>query len=111
MCSQTAKRIPMRHRCLPSLFGWVLLSGLVMPASAAGAATDLNPLRPPDTSSPRASLQNFETGIESAYIRMRDLLRSYIRSDRLYLNADERRQQAQIIPSAKDAVRSFDFSG
>ena len=42
---------------------------------------------------------------------MQYLLTSYSRSDRLYLDADERQEQAKIIPSAKEAIRSFDFSG
>ena len=42
---------------------------------------------------------------------MRNLLTSYSHSDRLFLNADERREQTAIIPSAKEAIRSFDFSG
>lgn len=108
---QTAKRIPMTHRSFASLFGWVLLSGIMLSNSCLGAAADSNPLRPPDTSSPRESLRNFVTNVDSAYLRMRDLLTSYSRSDRLYLDAAERRAQAEIIPSAKEAIRSFDFSG
>src|SRR3954463_2035436 len=110
MCNQAGKRIPMRHRCFASLLGGVLLSGIILFGPCAGTAAELNPLRPPDTSSPRASLQNFETSIESAYDRMRNLMTSYSRSGGFYLDADERRQQMQVIPSAKAAIRSFDFS-
>src|SRR4051794_24580114 len=93
------------------LFGWVLLSGIILSGSSVGAVADSNPLRPPDTSSPRESLRNFVTNLDSAYLRMRDLLTSYFRSGRLYFNADERRRQAEIIPRAKEAIQSFDFSG
>ena len=101
----------MTHRSFAFLFGWVLLSGIILSNSCLGAAADSNPLRPPDTSSPRESLRNFITNIDSAYLRMRDLMTSYSHSDRLYLDADERREQAEVIPTAKKAIRSFDFSG
>src|SRR4051794_12329058 len=107
MSGQMAKRIPMTHRRLASLFHWVLLSGLIISASAAGASADLNPLRPPDISSPRESLRNFVTNIDGAYTRMTGLLTSYFRSGRLYLDADERQVQAESIPSAKEAIQSF----
>ena len=111
MPGQKAKRIPMINRCLAFFLGCALLSGLVLSGSVAGAAADFNPLRPPDTSSPRELLRNFVTNVDSAYTRMRDLLTSYANSNRLYLNADERREQTEIIPSAKEATCSFDFSG
>ena len=101
----------MTHRFTASVFGWVLLSGIIVTVSSVGAEPDSNPLRPPDTSSPRASLRNFETNVDTAYIKMRDLLTSYFGSNRFFLNADELRKQAEIIPSAKAAIRSFDFSG
>ena len=108
---QTTNRIPMTHRCFASLSGLVLLSAIILCSCPFGAAADPNPLRPSDTSSPRESLRNFDTNLDSAFLKMRDLLTSYFRSDRLYLDADERRKQAEIIPSAKEAIRSFDFSG
>src|SRR3954463_8788801 len=110
MPDHKAKRIPMTHRCLASLFACVLLGGLVMSGFAAGAEADLNPLRPPDTSSPRESLRNFVTKIDGAYGQWSELMRSYFLSGRLYFDSDERRKQAEIRPSAKDAIRSFDYS-
>src|ERR1041385_7191693 len=101
----------MINRCLAFLFGWVLLCSVVLSSACFAAATDSNPLRPPDTSSPRESLRNFITMIDSAYIQWADVIRSYILGERLYLTADERRKQAAIIPSVKDAVESFDVSG
>ncbi len=77
----------------------------------SASAAELNPLRPPDTSSPRESLRNFITHIDSAYERMTDLLTSYFRSGQLYLSAHERRTQGEISPNAKEALRSLDYSG
>lgn len=91
-------------------FGCVLLGGLLF-GSPAGAVSDLNPLRPTDTSSPRASLRNLVTNIDAAYIRMREVLQSYIDSGRLYMSMEERRKQAEVAPNAKQALQSFDFSG
>jgi MscS family membrane protein len=88
----------------------VLIAGLFGFSNAAPTA-DLNPLRPADTSSPRATLQNFIAGTDAAYLRMKELLTSYSRSDRLYLNSAERAAQADIIPSASKAIQSLDVSG
>jgi MscS family membrane protein len=79
--------------------------------SNSAPTADLNPLRPADTSSPRATLQNFIAGTDAAYLRMKELLTSYSRSDRLYLNSAERAAQADIIPSASKAIQSLDVSG
>ncbi len=111
MFDQMKKRIPVAPRRFMSLVGWVLMCGIILSASSLAAEIDSNPLRPPDTSSPRESLRTFVTNVDSAYLEMRDLLTSYFRSGRLYLSADERRKQAEIFPSAKKAIRSFDFSG
>lgn len=77
----------------------------------AAAAQETHPLRPVDTSSPRASLQNFITNLDTAYNRMYDVMTSYLYSGRLYLNKDERRKQVGTIPIARNALQSLDFSG
>src|SRR6478672_13788716 len=61
------------------------------------AAADIHPLRPPDTSSPRATLQGFIETTDDVYRRMAEVLDSYGRSTRLYPSAEERRQQSEAL--------------
>src|SRR3954451_20971899 len=102
-------RLSMKSRRYACLFACVLLSGFLFSASA-GAADDSHPLRPVDTSSPRASLQNVIENFDAAYSGMYDVMASHMESGRLYLSDDERRKQREILPIAKDALRSLDFS-
>jgi MscS family membrane protein len=90
--------------------GAALLIAILSGFSNSAVAADLNPLRPADTSSPRAIFQGFVLSIDEAYLHMRDVLTSYSRSDRLYLNSEERRKQAKIIPGATTAIQYFDLS-
>jgi MscS family membrane protein len=90
--------------------GAVLLSAFLFCFSHSAVATDLNPLRPADTTSPRATFQGFVTKFDEAFLHMRDFLTSYSQSDRLYLNAEERRKQAEIISDAMTAIQSLDLS-
>src|SRR4051794_5368449 len=72
-------------------FGAVLLVILVMFSySNSAIAEDTTPLRPADTSSLRAMLNNFIMTVESVYRTMHDLLLSYSQSGRLYLNVEAR---------------------
>src|SRR5262249_28079029 len=74
------------------------------------AATDNNPLRPSDTSSPRATLQGFvETG-DNVYRHIIDVLLSYATSDRLYLSQGERRQLVRTLRDAPKVIRFLDAS-
>ena len=59
--------------------------------SNAAKAAEVNPLRPIDASSPRATLQTFVEIIDELYLHMADLLKSYAASDRLYLSPEERK--------------------
>jgi MscS family membrane protein len=100
----------MNSRRCAYLFAYVLLNCFLLSLSVR-AADDAHPLRPVDTSSPRASLHNFITSLDAAYIRMREAMASHLESGRLYLNKDERRKRRETVPIAKDALQSLDFSG
>ena len=58
-------------------------------------AVDRNPLRPADTSSPRATLRSLIEYVDEGYRGMADLYKSYDNSGRLYLNAKERHEHQQ----------------
>jgi MscS family membrane protein len=86
------------------------LLALIFAFSNVANAADDNPLRPVDTSSPRATLQGFVETIDELYTRMTGLLKSYAASDRLYLTREERRFQFATLSKAVDAIRSLDTS-
>jgi MscS family membrane protein len=73
-------------------------------------AAEVNPLRPVDTSSPRATLQDFTATMDGVYRSMKDLLQDYAVSQRLYLTREERGRQLEAFSSAKKAVKVFDLS-
>jgi MscS family membrane protein len=91
--------------------GAVLLILVLYGFSNAAVATDLNPLRPADTSSPRATLRGFVANVDETYRQLKDLTESYSRSDRLYLTSEERRVQADLVNNASKSVKYLDLSG
>ena len=84
----------------------ILLFGFSNVATAA----EVNPLRPIDASSPRATLQGFVETIDELYLHMADLLKSYAASDRLYLSPDERKHQIEILLRGLKAAQFLDTS-
>src|ERR1051325_10087660 len=103
-------RLSMKSHRYAWFLACLLLSGFLFSAPA-GAADDSHPLRPVDTSSPRASLRNLIENFDAAYRGMHDAMTSHMESGRLYLSGDERRKQREIVPIAKNALRSLDLSG
>jgi MscS family membrane protein len=73
--------------------GAALLVGLLFGFSHAAKSTDINPLRPADTSSPRGTLQSFVETMDDIYLHTAEVLKSYAASGRLYLSPEERRNQ------------------
>jgi hypothetical protein len=88
----------------------LLLLAFNLPSAAN--LTDNNPLRPVDTSSPRATLQGFVTALDDAYRSMQAVLQEYGASGRLYLSPDERQKQIAVLQSdAVKAIKALDLSG
>ena len=83
---------------------------LLLGFSNAAKAADVNPLRPADTSSPRATLQGFVEVMDEIYIGLTDVIKSYTASDRLYLSPEERRNQLALLSNGLRAARSLDTS-
>ena len=90
--------------------GAVLLIAWLLSLMSGASASDDTPLRPPDTSSPRATLQGFFEGADDIYRRVTRVLRAYATSDRLYLTAEERRQQLAALADASPLFRYLDLS-
>ena len=96
--------------CYRSLVAASLLALLLVHAHAAHATRD-DPLRPPDTTSPRATLQGFIELTDHIYRTVGAAFESYLASDRLYLGTEEREKHRTGFLHASDAVRYLDVSG
>jgi MscS family membrane protein len=93
-------------RCSARAFLAALLFSFALGARAA----DNFVLRPPDTSSPRATLQGFILGADEIYGRMTTAVGDYAESGRLYLTAEERREQLAALSEARKLLRYLDLS-
>jgi MscS family membrane protein len=84
---------------------------VVLLGTATGAnADDAYPLRPPDTSSPRATLEGFITTTDDIYRSVKTVMQNYATSDRLYLTAEERQQQLASFKKVATLFRYLDLS-
>ena len=86
----------------------IALTALLL-VKVAHAAND-TPLRPLDTSSPRATLQGFDAMMDDLYRDMKDVLREYAASSRLYLTTAERRKQFEALSTAPKVTKVLDLS-
>ena len=84
---------------------------LIFVLSNIANTADVNPLRPVDTSSPRATLQSFVVTMDEIYLGMRDVLQEYAASQRLYLTPDERRKRFEVLSTTAKAIEVLDLSG
>jgi MscS family membrane protein len=89
----------------------VLLIALMFVFSNVANTAEVNPLRPVDTSSPRATLQGFVGTMDEIYRGMKDFLQEYDASQRLYPTPDERRRQIEALSAATKAIKVLDLSG
>ncbi|HWB50972.1 MAG TPA: mechanosensitive ion channel family protein [Stellaceae bacterium] len=69
-----------------------------------------DPLRPPDTSSPRATLEGFMQTMNGIELGMTEVLKSYAGSDRLYLSREERQTQRGLLERGRKVLRYLDVS-
>ena len=83
---------------------------LLLGVTTVANASDDYPLRPPDTSSPRATLQGFIERTDEIYSRMQNVMEGYAESGRLYLTSEERRQQLAALAEAPNIFRYLDLS-
>ncbi|HTI82418.1 MAG TPA: mechanosensitive ion channel family protein [Acetobacteraceae bacterium] len=92
------------------LIGTAVLITVLLGVATTANADDAYPLRGPDTSSPRATLQGFITTADDIYRSMQGVMQGYARSDRLYLTAEERQQQLATLRKAPTLFRYLDLS-
>jgi MscS family membrane protein len=88
-----------------------LLIQLIFVFPNVARAADVNPLRPIDTSSPRATLQGFVVTMDEVYRRMREIVWEYAESQRLYPSSNERRKRVEVLSTAEKAIKVLDPSG
>jgi MscS family membrane protein len=89
----------------------ILLAIEVVLAFADGAsAAEPNPLRPLDTSSPRATLRDFIETTDEVYRHAKGTLQEYEASQKLYLPASLWRKQIEALSIAAKAARALDLS-
>jgi MscS family membrane protein len=87
-----------------------LVIGSILALPNAAKAADVNPLRPIDTSSPRATLQDFVVTMDGAYRGMKEIMQGYAASHRLYPTADERHRRVELLSAAAKATKVLDLS-
>jgi hypothetical protein len=86
------------------------LAALVFGIASAASAADNYPLRPPDTSSPRATLQGFIAATDDIYRRMKSVMENYAESGRLYPTSEERQERLAALSDAAKLSRYLDLS-
>lgn len=93
-------------------FAWTsaIVALLLVCLPAATKAADPNPLRVPDTSSPRATLQGFIETTDDIYRRWADLLTQYAQSRELYPSAAQRQAQYDTLSRVPNAIHALDLS-
>ncbi|MCX7066831.1 MAG: mechanosensitive ion channel family protein [Methylococcales bacterium] len=88
----------------------IVLCVLQMQVMPVYAGIDNNPLKPIDTSSPRATLQGFIEFTNKAYSEGLGFLNTYINSSALYLTAEELAALKEVQHFQKSAERALDLS-
>jgi len=94
----------------PTVLAAAVLVGLLLGFAGAARADDAHPLRPVDTSSPRATLQGFMAGVDTIYAGWTHLLQKYAASDRLYFGPEGREVQSQMRALVPRVLRTLDLS-
>lgn len=90
--------------------GLALLAALLLGGLGGARAAVQNPLAPPDTSGPRATLQSFLEATDLIYADAAEVLEDYARSNRLYPTAAQRAKLGAARQLAPRAFRELDLS-
>jgi MscS family membrane protein len=84
--------------------------GLASPVLAAPATPDIYPLEPPDTSSPRATLQSFVVSMQAASEAFTSLMAIYRQEPGLYFSAEAHVHHDRLRTFLDRAVRCLDLT-
>jgi MscS family membrane protein len=88
----------------------VLLVELSFAMPNTANTAEVNPLRPVDISSPRATLQGFVGTMDEIYRNIKEVLQGYSASERLYLTPDERRKRIEQLSNAAKAIKALNLT-
>jgi MscS family membrane protein len=99
----------MRSVCLRAATAGLIIA-LPLCIVLAAMAADNHQLRPPDTSSPRATLQGFIERADDVYRRLAVMLEAYGKSERLFPTPEERREQFEALGEALTLAQFLDLS-
>jgi MscS family membrane protein len=91
----------------------LILASLILLLSHFGdtlAADADNPLARADTSSPRATLTGFVETLNQGHAQVKEILKSYLSSSRLYLSAAERVEVDRLLEQLELARRTLNLS-
>ena len=97
------------RRIIPTL----IIAHLILLLSHLGgafAADAGNPLTPADTSSPRATLRGFAESLNQGHAQLKETLKSYLSSSRLYLSTEERVEVDRLLKQLELARRTLNLS-
>ena len=101
----------MSHRSVVRAQGWrACLLALLLSLIALSPAASTDRLRPPDRSSPRATLFGFIAIVDAVYDGVARTLQSYAASGRLYLSAGERQAWADLLHRGAVGTSYLDLS-
>ena len=84
--------------------------GLASPILAAPATPDIYPLEPPDTSSPRATVQSFVANMKAASDAFTSLMTIYRQEPGLYFSAEAEVHLGRLHTFLDRAVRCLDLT-
>jgi len=96
------------RRILTLVFAPLIL--LLSHLGGALAVDAVNPLTPADTSSPRATLRGFVESLNDGHAQLKEILKSYLSSSRLYLSAAERMEVDILMEQLELARRTLNLS-
>jgi MscS family membrane protein len=92
------------------VFVSAIVAMLIVCLPSGTRAADPTPLRVPDTSSPRATLQGFIQTTDDIYVRWAELLTKYWESGELYPTIGQRRLLNDSLGGVPNAVHALDLS-
>jgi MscS family membrane protein len=87
-----------------------LATALAIPTLAVPATPDIYPLEPPDTSSPRATLQSFVANMKAASEAFTSLMTIYRQEPGLYFSAEARVHQGRMRTFLGRAAQCLDLT-
>jgi MscS family membrane protein len=83
---------------------------LAIPTLATSATLDVHPLEPPNTSSPRATLQSFVSNMEAASEAFTALMTIYRREPGLFFSSHAQVHHDRLLAFLERAIRCLDLS-